>query len=150
MPAGVATVRVRYPETDQMGVVHHSHYLVWFEIGRTELLRARGCPYADLEREGVRMPVVEASCRYHSPARYDDELEVGATLVDVGRATARFEYTIRRIGDGRVLATGSTRHASVDARGVPCRMPARLIDLMSSESGSSGAAPDAPAKKVRR
>ena len=147
MPAGVATVRVRYPETDQMGVVHHSHYLVWFEIGRTELLRARGCAYADLERDGIRMPVVEASCRYLSPARYDEELEVGTTLVEVGRATVRFEYTIRRIGDGRVLATGSTRHASVDARGMPCRMPGRLIDLMSTDKAS---APGVPGAKVRR
>ena len=116
-----------------MGVVHHSHFLVWFEVGRTELLREAGCPYADLEREGVWMPVVEASCRYLSPARYDELLEVSTSLAEVGRATARFEYAIRRPSDGRVLATGITRHAATDARGVPRRMPDRLLTLLGAE-----------------
>jgi acyl-CoA thioester hydrolase len=133
MKSGVTSVRVRYPETDQMGVVHHSHFLVWFELGRTELLREAGCPYADLEREGVWMPVVEASCRYLSPARYDEVLEVSTSLAQMGRATARFEYAIRRTSDGRTLATGATRHAATDARGVPCRMPDRLLALLGCE-----------------
>jgi acyl-CoA thioester hydrolase len=133
MRTGVTTVRVRYPETDQMGVVHHSHFLVWFELGRTELMREAGCPYAEMEREGVWMPVVEASCRYLSPARYDEVLEVRTSLADVSRVTARFEYAIHRPADGRVLATGATRHAATDARGVPRRMPEKILALMGGE-----------------
>lgn len=130
MRTGATTVRVRYPETDKMGVVHHSHFLVWFELGRTELMREAGCPYAEMEREGVWMPVVEASCRYLSPARYDEVLEVRTALADVSRVTARFEYSVQRVSDGRVLATGATRHAATDARGVPRRMPDRIVALL--------------------
>ena len=138
MREGVASVRVRYPETDQMGVVHQSHFLVWFEIGRTELMREAGCAYADLERQGIWMPVVEASCRYLSPARYDEVLEVHTVLSEVSRVTARFTYEVRRPADARLLATGGTRHASIDARGVPCRMPDRVIRL--GASGAEGTA----------
>jgi acyl-CoA thioester hydrolase len=137
MRSGVTTVRVRYPETDQMGVVHHSHFLVWFELGRTELMRDAGCPYAEMEREGVWMPVVEATCRYLSPARYDDLLEVRTSLADVSRVTARFEYAIQRPSDRRVLATGSTRHAATDARGVPRRMPERIMALLGGGGGGT-------------
>jgi acyl-CoA thioester hydrolase len=129
-PRGVATVRVRYPETDQMGVAHHTHFLVWFEIGRTELLRERGCAYADLEASGVWMPVVEVSCRYHRSARYDDELRVETTLDEVTRVTARFTYRVLRAGDGMLLATGSTRHAATDRTGTPRRMPDAVHALL--------------------
>ena len=128
--SGIATLRVRYPETDQMGVVHHSHYLNWFEVGRTELMRESGCSYAELEREGVWMPVIEASCRYLRPARYDDVIRVRTRLVEVTRVTARFEYSVERESDGKALAAGSTRHAATDRHGVPCRMPARVLELM--------------------
>jgi acyl-CoA thioester hydrolase len=127
---GAVTVRVRYPETDQMGVAHHSHFLVWFEIGRTELMRAQGCAYAELEASGVWMPVVEASCRYVSPARYDDELAIETVLEEVTRVTARFSYRIMRARDGVLLATGATRHAATDHKGVPRRMPAALHALL--------------------
>lgn len=124
-------VRVRYPETDQMGVVHHSHYLVWFEIGRTELLRTAGYPYVALEKDGIRMPVVEASCKYHSPARYDDLVLVQTRLEQVSRASVRFAYRVLRSDDGKVLATGSTRHAAIDSQGAPRRLPERLVSLLS-------------------
>ena len=139
--SNVAPLRVRYPETDQMGVVHHSHYLNWFEVGRTELMRASGCSYAELEGEGVMMPVIEASCRYSSPARYDDIIRVRTTLVEVTRVTARFEYAVERDSDGKLLASGSTRHAATDRRGVPCRMPARVLELMpvTRPDGAEGA-----------
>lgn len=130
MPPHLTTLRVRYPETDQMGVVHHIHYLVWFEVGRTELMREAGCSYAALEKDGVWMPVVEATCKYHSPARYDDVVSVGTRLTEVTRVTARFEYRVEREADGRLLATGSTRHAATDHRGVPCRMPERVVALL--------------------
>jgi acyl-CoA thioester hydrolase len=125
------TLRVRYAETDAMGVVHHSHFLVWFESGRTELMRQAGCPYADMEREGYRMPVVEASCRYVSPARYDDLVTVETRVEDLTRVTARFSYRVERASDGAVLATGSTRHAATDERGAPRRLPERLVALLS-------------------
>lgn len=132
MTAHVTTLRVRYPETDHMGVVHHTHYLVWFEVGRTELMRAAGCTYADMEKDGVWMPVVDASCKYQSPARYDDVIRVHTMLAEVTRVTARFEYRVERESDGRLLATGSTRHAATDRLGVPCRIPERVLALMSA------------------
>ncbi|HEY3174567.1 MAG TPA: thioesterase family protein [Candidatus Polarisedimenticolia bacterium] len=135
MPTGSSSVRVRYPETDQMGVVHHTHFLVWFEIGRTELMRDLGCAYADLEKEGVWMPVVEASCRYLSPARYDDLVTVETRVEEVTRVTTRFTYRVVRPADGRVLATGSTRHAATNGSGVPCRLPERILSLLSASSG---------------
>jgi YbgC/YbaW family acyl-CoA thioester hydrolase len=129
--SGMTTLRVRYPETDQMGVVHHIHYLVWFEVGRTELMRSAGCSYARMEKDGVWMPVIEATCRYLSPARYDDEVRVHTQLSEVTRVRARFEYRIERVADGKLLATGATRHASTDQRGVPCRMPESVVALLS-------------------
>jgi len=135
MLTGETTLRVRYPETDQMGVVHHSHFLVWFEMGRTELMRDNGCSYADLEKEGVMMPVIEASCRYLSPARYDEVLTVRTRITEVSRVRARFEYEVVRLSDGKRLATGSTRHAATDGRGVPCRMPARVLALFEAGAG---------------
>lgn len=133
---GRATLRVRYPETDPMGVVHHTHYLVWFEIGRTELMRQAGCPYADLEKEGILMPVVEAACRYLSPARYDDEILVETSLEEVTRVTSRFSYRVLRQPEGRLLATGMTRHAATDARGVPRRVPERLAGILGAVTDS--------------
>ena len=130
MRTGTASLRVRYPETDQMGVVHHTHFLVWFEIGRSELMRQAGLPYAEMEREGVWMPVVEASCRYISPARYDDEIVVETCLTEVSRVTSRFTYRVVRQPGGRLLATGSTRHAATDQHGVPRRIPPRLAALL--------------------
>ncbi len=135
MLTGEVTLRVRYPETDQMGVVHHSHFLVWFEMGRTELMRDNGCTYADLEKEGVMMPVIEASCRYLSPARYDEVLTIRTRVSEVSRVRARFAYEVVRPSDGRLLATGSTRHAATDRRGVPCRMPQRVVALFTDEAG---------------
>ncbi|HKY30905.1 MAG TPA: thioesterase family protein [Candidatus Polarisedimenticolia bacterium] len=129
MLTGATRLRVRYPETDPMGVAHHTHFLVWFEIGRTELLREAGCPYAAMEADGIMMPVIEATCRYLAPARYDDLIEVRTSLAEVSRATARFEYRVERPADGKTLATGSTRHAAVDRRGVPRRLPASLAGL---------------------
>jgi acyl-CoA thioester hydrolase len=123
----VTAVRVRYPEADRMGVAYHAHYLVWCELGRTEWMRARGCPYGELEeRDGVFFPVVEAGVRYRAPARYDDELEVRTTLALLGGARVRFEYTVVRSRDGRLLATGFTEHAAVDRAGRPRRLSAEL------------------------
>jgi len=124
---GRATVRVRYPETDRMNVAYHAHYLVWFEIGRTELMRDLGCDYASLEeRHGIFLPLREVGVRYHAPARYDDVLDVQTVLSSVGGASVRFDYVIVRRGDERRLVTGFTEHAAVDRAGRPNRLPAEL------------------------
>ena len=130
MPSGTTTLRVRYPETDQMGVVHHTHFLVWFEIGRTELMRQRGVTYAALEEEGIFLPVIEAACAYHAPARYDELLTVLTGIDEAGAVRVRFTYRIERSADGVLLASGSTRHAAIDRSGRPRRLPDRLRGLL--------------------
>ena len=119
-------VRVRYAETDQMGVAHHASYLVWFEAGRTEFIRARGRSYAQIEADGWLLVVVEARCRYIYPARYDDVLSVRTRVAALGGATIEFAYEIVRKHDQKVLAEGSTRHAAVGRTGRPGRIPAAL------------------------
>ena len=107
-------MRVRYAETDQMGVVYHANYLVWFEVGRVELMRAMGLNYQLMEREhDCLIAVVEATARYRAPARYDDELVVRTRLTGVRRSMIRFAYTIAREADGVVLCTGETVHVAV-------------------------------------
>lgn len=128
--AGRARLRVRYPETDHMGVVHHSHYLNWFEVGRTEYMRERGASYADMERAGVFMPVVEASCRYLSSARYDEEIEIETRVAEASRIKVEFRYVVSRPADGRVLAEGRTVHVATDAGGVPRRMSQEYVDAL--------------------
>jgi len=110
-----------------MGVAYHSHYLVWFELGRTELMRNLGCPYAELEdRDGIAFPVIEAGVKYLASARYDDRLTVRASVTSMAGARIRFEYELVRAEDDRLLATGFTRHASVGRDGRPRRLPADL------------------------
>ena len=127
---GVIQVRVRYPEVDRMGVAHHSYHFVWFEIGRTELMRGRGLPYTRLEEEGTFLPVIEAACAYRAPARYDDLLSVRTVLAQIGPVRVTFSYRIERDADGTLLATGTTTHAAVDGRGRPRRLPARVLGLL--------------------
>jgi len=121
---GPVTVRVRYAETDRMGVAYHAHYLAWFEIGRTELMRVSGCTYRELEEgPGLFLPVIEAGARYHAPARYDDVLRVHTRIVDVGAATVKFEYRVTREDESELLATGFTEHALVGGKGRAVRLP---------------------------
>lgn len=127
---GFVEIRVRYPEVDRMGVAHHSHYFVWLEIGRTELMRARGVDYRRLEDEGVFLPVVEASCAYLAPARYDELLRVHTRVESAGGVRVSFVYRIERQPDGRLLATGITRHAAVDRSGRPRRLPGTIRGLL--------------------
>ena len=117
--------RVRYRECDPMGVVYHTHYLDWFEAARTEALRSAGVAYARLEAEGVIMPVVEATVRYHSGARYDDEVEVEVSFPEIPRVRATIDYAVRRAGESAVLVSGRTVLCFVDvARGRPVAAPA--------------------------
>ncbi len=113
--------RVRYAETDQMGFVHHANYLVYFEMGRVELLRARGLSYRDLEAQGFLLVVVKATVRYHKPARYDDLLRLRTTVTRVTAARIDHSYKLYR-GD-ELLAEGETTLACVDRQGRVQRVP---------------------------
>jgi len=123
------TVRVRYGETDQMGVVYHPNYFLYFEAGRTELLRAAGVVYSELEEKGVFLVVTEAACTYRAAARYDEELRIVTRVDEIGKATVGFAYRV--IGPGeKLLAEGRTRLASVDAGKNPIRLPADVSELL--------------------
>ena len=127
--------RVRYGETDQMGVVYHANYLSFFEIARTELIRLRGVAYSSLEEGGLRLMVTEAAMQYHSPGRYDDVLDITARLSESGPARVRFDYEVRRDGEDEVLVTGHTVLASIAEDGRPCRMPTELREIFDQDSG---------------
>ena len=122
-------VRVRYAETDRMGVVYYANYFVWFEIGRTDWLRETGQSYREMEIAGVQLPVIEAHCEYRRPAKYDDDLEIRTRATLLTPVRIRFDYEIVR-GDDDTLVTGYTIHAALDARGRPCRLPARVRDML--------------------
>lgn len=122
------TLRPRYGEVDSMGIVYHAHYLVYFDQGRTELMRALGLPYAEVERRGFRLAVVDAGVRYLSPARYDDELQLDTHVETLRGASIVFGYALRR-GD-ELLATGHTRLGCLDRENRPCAMPAELRALL--------------------
>jgi acyl-CoA thioester hydrolase len=133
-------VRVRYADTDQMGVTYHANYLVWFEVGRTDWLRHHGWTYRDMEQDGIKLPVIEAFCRYLVPARYDDELEVHTRATLLTPARVRFDYEIRVGGSDATAATGYTVHAALGASGKPCRLPARVRDVMQPVRRAAGTA----------
>jgi len=119
-------VRARYAETDQMGVVHHAAYPVWFEVARTALSHAVGVPYTDWERRGVLLMVGELTCRYRRPARYDDEVTVWVRVKETASRRVVFEYRVEG-PDGTVLAEGETRHVVVDrTTGRPTVLPEEL------------------------
>jgi acyl-CoA thioester hydrolase len=121
-----SSIRVRYAETDQMGVAYHGGYFAWFEVGRTDLLRGQGLTYRDLEREGLRLPVIETHARFLRPALYDDTLEIRTELTALSGARVSFGYEVHRVGTQGPLATGSTAHAAVDLQGRPRRLPEDL------------------------
>jgi acyl-CoA thioester hydrolase len=126
----ISRVRVRYAETDQMGIVYYANYFVWFEVGRTDLLRHAGWSYREMEREGFSLPVVEAHCEYRQPARYDDELEISTRGGQLSPVRVRFDYEVVRPADDTVLAGGHTVHAALDAAGRPRRLPERISQLL--------------------
>ena len=127
---GSSRVRVRYAETDQMGVVYHANYLVWFEVGRTEWLRTTGWSYREMEQDGIALPVIEAQCEYLQPARYDDELEIRTRASVLTAVRIRFDYDVVRMPDDTLAASGHTVHAAVDTNGRPCRLPARVREML--------------------
>ncbi len=111
-------LRVRYSETDKMGIVYYANYLVWFEIGRTEFCRARGFSYKDMEEDdGAFLVVAESYCRYKAPAFYDDELIIRTHITEMRRRSLRFGYEVVRATDGQVIAEGETGHVVTDTSG---------------------------------
>ena len=133
-PHSTSRLRVRYAETDQMGIVYYANYLVWFEVARTNLLRDSGWTYRDMEAEGFMLPVVEAHCEYRQPARYDDELEIQTRGALLSHVRMRFDYDVVRVADAAVLAGGHTVHACLDTGGRPRRFPDRVRALLTESS----------------
>ncbi len=123
-------LRVRYAETDQMGVVYYANYLVWMEVGRAEYCRAAGSRYRDMEvDDGILLAVVEAHCRYLRPARYDEEIAVKTWVAKANRRTVEFQYEIRDAQSGRQLAAGETKHVFVGAGMKPVKLPEKYWPL---------------------
>jgi len=124
-------LRIRYSETDQMGTFYNSRVLEWFECARTELLRAAGRSYAQMEQSGVLLPLVEAAVRFQGRARYDDLLDLATTAQMNGKASVRFDISIAHATDGKPVATGHTIHAITDAVAKPIRPPSWFIVFLS-------------------
>jgi len=119
-------VNVRYAETDQMGIVYYANYLVWFEVGRVAWCKAKGFHYADMEsRDKHFLMVAEASCRYKSPAHFEDDIVVRTSLGRANDRIIRYRYEIRRKSDAELLATGETAHVVADINHRPARLPDR-------------------------
>lgn len=142
--------RVRYGEVDRMGVAYHAHYLVWFEQGRTELLRSLGSTYRALEEAGTLLMVIETGVRHLKSAHYDDEIEVRTRLDGVKGVRMLFDYEVHRAGD--LLATGFTVLAAADTRGRPRRLPPELAGLLGTAPAAGATAPaasNAPSARER-
>jgi acyl-CoA thioester hydrolase len=122
-------LRVRYAETDQMGVVYHANYLVWCEMGRTDFIRRLGLSYAEMEHSGVSLAVSELSARYHAPARYDDLIRVQTSLVDVRSRMITFDYLITKADTGQKLVSARTTLISIDPDGKPSALPSAVREL---------------------
>jgi len=136
------TIRVRYAETDQMGVVYYANYLVWFEIGRTDFCSQHGFAYREMEQaDGLYIMVAEARCRYKAPARYDDELVVRTRLTAVRRRVLVFGYEIYKPGTDEVIADGETVHVVTDRDGRPRSLPDKYRELFLAASTTRDGSP---------
>ena len=127
-------IRVRYAEVDQMGVVHHSRYWVYFEMGRTELLRRAGIAYRDMEAAGALIVMTKCSARFHAPARYDDELILTTTLARMTTARLDHTYELKRASDGALLVTADTTLACIDRDGSLQPIPPAIRDAVESDA----------------
>ena len=129
-------VRVRYAETDQMGVVYHSNHFIWFEIGRVEFLRQLGFSYKDMEAsDGCFIAVVDARCRYKAPARYDEEIIVRTHLKNIRESVIHFGYELVRASDGVILAEGETTHIVADAQMRKTSIPEKHMSAFRAATG---------------
>jgi len=129
-------LRVRYAETDQMGVVYHSNYFIWFEVGRVELLRQLGFSYRDMERDdNCLIAVVDARCRYRVPATYDEQLIVRTHIKNVRDSLVHFGYELRRAMDGALLAEGETTHMAVNSNKEITKFPEKYLGALRAAMG---------------
>ena len=128
MVSHTSKVRVRYQETDAMGIVYHANYFTWFEIARIDLLDSIGCPYRSLEEEGYLLPVLEISARYQAPAGFDDLLDVEAAISEIPRVKIRIDYRVLR--EEQLLTVGHSLHAFMDKDGFAVKPPDHFMDVM--------------------
>lgn len=124
---GRTEIRVRYQETDNMGVVYYANYLVWFEIARTEYFRALGISYKQLEERGWYLMVASASCQYRYPARYDDVVTIESWIPELKNSSMKFGYKLK-VGE-RLIATGDSTHVFTDKSGKPMRIPKEVVNI---------------------
>ncbi len=141
--------RVIYGDTDQMGVSYYANYLKWFEMGRNDFMRKIGIPYTSVEKSGLMFPVIEVSCRYHRPARYDDEVIIETSLTDLVPVSLIFSYRLLRQGDDELLATGWTKHACVDREGQITKMLPDMLDKMKASLSPSAPTTRKKKKSIR-
>jgi acyl-CoA thioester hydrolase len=132
-----ARFRVRYAETDRMGVVYHANHFIWFEVGRVEFLRQLGFSYRDMERDdNCHLAVVDARCRYRAPAHYDDEILVRTYLKNVRESVVHFGYELLRAGDAQLIAEGETTHIAIDAAMKITTFPEKYMTALRAAQGS--------------
>jgi acyl-CoA thioester hydrolase len=134
-PLNQITFRVRYSETDQMGVVYYANYLAWFDACRTELFINLGIRYKEMEEKSYFLPVIESNIKYLSPARYDDQVMVAVEVADITGVRVFFNYRVFRGSDNRLVAEASTVHAMTDANGKPKRIPGEVKDALEKAVG---------------
>ena len=135
----LSRIRVRYAETDQMGVVYHSNYFIWFEVGRVDLLRQIGFSYREMEQEdGCFIAVVDARCRFKAPARYDDEVVVRTRLKNVRESLIHFAYEVVRESDAALLAEGETMHIVTDTTLRKRELPAKYMAVLKAAVEKAG------------
>jgi len=135
---GEVRLRVRYAETDQMGVVYHANHFIWFEVGRVELLRKLGFSYREMEQnDHCFIAVVDARCRYKAPARYDDEIIVRTHMKNVRESLVHFGYELVRVSDGSLLAEGETTHIVTDAEMKVCAIPEKYMKVFREATGKA-------------
>ncbi|MDD5085774.1 MAG: thioesterase family protein [Candidatus Omnitrophica bacterium] len=123
-------VRVRYAETDRMGVSYYANYLVWFEVARTEYFRALGVNYTEFEKRGIFLPVLSVQCSYFAPTTYDDLLTITTCVNSLKRTSLSFQYRVTRKADGVVVVEGSTVHAFTDSSFKPIRIPDEVLNVV--------------------
>jgi acyl-CoA thioester hydrolase len=133
------TLRVRYAETDQMGVVYHSNFIIWFEVGRVEMLRSLGFSYKEMEeQDDTHIVVVSVKCDYKKPARYDDQIRIRTRLTDARSRILRFAYEIFNDTTGELLATGETGHVTCDSQGRPKSLPEKYRAHFAAAAAAPG------------
>lgn len=129
-------LRVRYAETDQMNVVYHSNYVIWFEVGRVEFMRQLGFTYREMEEQDrLHLPVVEVRCRYKAPARYDDEIIIRTHIARIRSVLIQFQYQVLRADDGLLLADGESTHVSVNANMEKTPFPEKYMSVFRRVAG---------------